>query len=103
MNGLAALDGAGVWYAVVSGALIVSLLVALLGFDPIQLMFWSNVLQGTLSPVLVVFLILVGNNRKIMRSHPIGRFTNIGLIAIALVMSAATVLLFYGLLTRQGV
>lgn len=90
------------FYLVMSGALIVSLALALLGFDPIQLMFGANVLQGTLSPVLVVFLILVGNNRKIMRSHGLGRFTNIGLVAIALVMSAATVLLFYGLLTGRG-
>jgi Mn2+/Fe2+ NRAMP family transporter len=37
----------------------------------IQLMFWANVLNGVLAPVLVVYLIVVGNNRKVMRNQPI--------------------------------
>jgi Mn2+/Fe2+ NRAMP family transporter len=80
----------------------VSLVVALVGFNPIELMFWANVLQGILSPVLVVFILLVGNNRRIMRSYRLGKFTNLGLIVTALVMSAATILFFAGLLTGQG-
>ena len=81
---------------------MVSLVVALLRFDPIQLMFWANVLQGILSPVLIIFLLLVGNNRKIMRSNRLGPITNAGLVLIALVMAAATLLLFYGLLSGGG-
>jgi Mn2+/Fe2+ NRAMP family transporter len=65
-------------------------------------MFWANVLQGILAPVLIVFLFLVGNNRKIMRTNRLGPFTNVGLVVIALVMTTATVLLFYGLLTGRG-
>ena len=85
-----------------TGALLVSLVVALLRFDPIQLMFWANVLQGILAPVLIVFLLLVGNNRKIMRSYRLSPIINIGLALTALVMSAATLLLFYGLLSGGG-
>lgn len=90
------------FYLIMTGALAVSLIVALLRFDPIQLMFWANVLQGILSPVLIVFLLLVGNNRKIMRSYRLRPITNIGLALTALVMSAATLLLFYGLLSGGG-
>lgn len=90
------------FYLIMTGALAVSLIVALLGFNPIELMFWANVLQGILSPVLVVFILLVGNNRRIMRSYRLGKFTNLGLIVAALVMSAATILFFVGLLTGQG-
>ena len=85
-----------------TGALLVSLVVSLLGFDPVQLMFWANVLQGVLAPVLVVLLLLVGNNRRIMGSYRLGRLTNLGLILIALVMSGAALLLFYGLLFGRG-
>ena len=46
-------------------------------------MFWANVLQGILSPVLVVFLLLVGNNRKIMRSYRLSPIINIGLALTA--------------------
>lgn len=90
------------FYLIMTGALMVSLVVALLRFDPIQLMFWANVLQGILSPVLIVFLLLVGNNRKIMRSYRLSPIINIGLALTALVMSAATLLLFYGLLSGGG-
>lgn len=90
------------FYLILTVALVVSLILALLRLDPIQLMFWANVLQGVLSPVLVVFLLLVGNNRKIMRRYRLGRLTNAALILTALVMFAASALLFYGLITGQG-
>jgi Mn2+/Fe2+ NRAMP family transporter len=90
------------FYLIMTGALVVSLVVALLRFDPIRLMFWANVLQGILAPVLIVFLLLVGNNRKIMRSYRLSPIINIGLALTALVMSAATLLLFYGLLSGGG-
>ncbi|HEY7342459.1 MAG TPA: divalent metal cation transporter [Ktedonobacterales bacterium] len=90
------------FYLIMTGALLVSLIVALLRFDPIQLMFWANVLQGILSPVLIVFLILVGNNRKIMRSYRLSPITNVCLALTALVMASATILLFYGLLSGAG-
>lgn len=90
------------FYVIMTAALVVSLVVALLRFDPIQLMFWANVLQGVLSPVLIVFLILVGNNRKIMRTYRLNPITNVCLVLTALVMGAATILLFYGLLSGAG-
>jgi Mn2+/Fe2+ NRAMP family transporter len=90
------------FYLILTGALIVSLLLALLRFDPIQLIFGANVLQGILAPFLVVFLILVGNNRKVMRAFRLGRFTNAGLVLTAVLMFAASALFFYGLATRHG-
>ena len=87
------------FYLIMTGALVVSLVVALVGFNPIELMFGANVLQGILAPVLVVFILLVGNNRRIMRSYRLGKFTNLGLVVAALVMSAATILFFVGLFT----
>jgi len=90
------------FYLILTGALVIGLIIAVLGFDPIQLMFWVNVLQGVLAPVLVVLLILVGNNRKIMGVQRFGPAQNLGLGVTAVVMFTATALLFYGLLTGQG-
>ena len=90
------------FYLILSVALVISLVIALLHFDPISLIFWANVLSGVLSPVLIVYLIVIGNNRKIMRSEPFSLITNIGLVLAALVMFAAAALLFYGLVTGQG-
>ena len=82
--------------------MLVSLVIALLRFDPIKLMFWANVLNGVLSPILVVYLIVVTNNRKIMRNRPVSLLTNIGLVLAAIVMFTAAILLFYGLATGQA-
>ncbi len=78
------------------------MVVAFLRFNPIQLLFWANVLSGVLSPILVLYLVVVGNNRKIMKNQQFGWITNVGLMLTALVMFAAASLLFYGLFTGQG-
>jgi len=90
------------FYLILSAALVVSLVIALLHFDPIRLIFWANVLSGVLAPVLIVYLIVIGNNRKIMRNEGFSLITNIGLVVAALVMFSAAGLLFYGLATGQG-
>ena len=90
------------FYLILTVGLAVSLLLALIGLDPVQLMFWANVLQGVLSPVLVVLLVVIGNSRRIMGENKLGPVTNAGLVLAALVMFAASVLLCYGLATGQG-
>lgn len=90
------------FYLILTVALLASLTMALLGLNPIQLLFWANVLSGVLAPVLVIYLIIVGNNRKIMGQQRLGVLTNIGLVLTTLVMFAAAILLFYGLATGQG-
>ena len=90
------------FYLILTVSLAVSMVVALLRFDPIQLMFWANVLNGVLAPILVIYLLIVGNNRKIMRNQTMGWLTNVGLVLTTIVMFAAAILLFYGLATGQG-
>jgi Mn2+/Fe2+ NRAMP family transporter len=90
------------FYLIMTGALVVSLVIALLRFDPIKLIFWANVLSGVLAPILVVYLIVIGSNRKIMRNQRLSFITNIGLGMTAIVMFVAAALLFYGLATGKG-
>jgi NRAMP (natural resistance-associated macrophage protein)-like metal ion transporter len=90
------------FYLILTAGLVVSLLIALAGLDPVDLMFWANVLQGVLSPILVVLLVVIGNSERIMGKDKLGLVTNAGLVLAAIVMSAASVLLFYGLATGQG-
>ena len=74
----------------------------MIGLDPVLLMFWANVLQGELSPVLVVLLVVIGNSRGIMGKNKLGLVTNVGLVAAAIVMFGTSALLFYGLASGQG-
>jgi NRAMP (natural resistance-associated macrophage protein)-like metal ion transporter len=90
------------FYLILTIAMLFSLALALLRFDPIRLIFWANVLAGILSPIVVVYLIMVGNNRKIMHGKRLGVLTNIFLAITVLVMIAAAILLFYGLATGQS-
>lgn len=90
------------FYLILTVALIASLVIALLRLNPISLLFWANILNGILAPVLVVLLLLIGNNRKIMANYRLHIATNIGLVLTFLIMMAATGLLIYGLVTGQG-
>ena len=90
------------FYLILTAALAASLVVALLGIDPLQLIFWANVLQGVLAPVLVVVLLLAGNNRAVMRGRRLGWPTNVLLGIAAAVLIVAAALFFYGLATGQG-
>ena len=85
------------FYLVLTLTLLVSMILAFLRVDPITLIFWANVLAGVLSPTLVIFLLLLGNSRTVMRNQRLSLLTNCGLVLTALVMIAAAVLLFYDL------
>jgi Mn2+/Fe2+ NRAMP family transporter len=87
------------FYLILTGTLIVGLVVALLPFNPIQLIFYANVLVGVLAPMLVIYVMVVGNNRTIMQNEPLGLVTNLFLVVTVIVLVAADLLFFYGLLT----
>lgn len=89
------------FYLIFTVGLGLGLVVSVLGIDPVSLMFWANVVNGVLTPVLVVLLLLVGNNRKIMDGMPFNKATNLGLWVTAALMTAGALLLFYGLATGQ--
>ncbi len=90
------------FYLILTVALVVGLVVALIGIDPIKLIFWANILAGVMAPILVITILLVGNNRKIMKGERLSLLNNFGLLLIAAILVVAVVLLFYGLMTGQG-
>ncbi len=90
------------FYLILTFALVISLTIAFLGIPPIQLIFWANVLVGVLAPILVIFIIVVGNNHRIMKNQRLSRLNNVFLLVTAMVLIAATLLFFYGLVTGRG-
>jgi Mn2+/Fe2+ NRAMP family transporter len=66
------------FYVVLLLTLAVGAAFAFLGINPVTLLFWSQVLNGALLPILFAFLLLVTSDRRIM-----GRYTN-GLAANAI-------------------
>ncbi|HET9922342.1 MAG TPA: divalent metal cation transporter [Ktedonobacteraceae bacterium] len=90
------------FYIVLSVALLISIVLAMLRIDPIKLIFYANVLTGILAPIMVIYLIFIGNSRKIMGKYRISWLTNFFLGLTALVLIAGSVIFFYGLATGQG-
>ena len=76
--------------------------ITFLRVNPIQLIFWANVIAGVIAPLLVILILLLGNNRKIMKNQRLSLLNNVDLVLIALIMLVGAVLLFYGLATGQG-
>jgi len=90
------------FYLVLTAALLVGLIIALLGINPIRLIFWANVLAGVLAPLLVITILIIGNNRRIMRDQRLSLIHNFFLVLSTAIVIVAVAMLFYGLATGRG-
>lgn len=90
------------FYIVLTVSLLVGMAFALLRVDPIKLSFYANVFTGVLVPIMVVYLMVIGNSHQIMGEHKLGWLTNFFLAVTALVLIAGSVLFFYGLASGQA-
>lgn len=85
------LSRAGPFYAVMAGSTAVSLLLNFVNIDPVQALFWTAVINGFLSPPLLILVMLISNNRKIMGDRVNGSLLNILGWATTLLMFAAAI------------
>ncbi|MBE3560044.1 MAG: divalent metal cation transporter [Ktedonobacteraceae bacterium] len=90
------------FYLALSAVLLAGLLLALIGIEPIQLIFWANVVTGILAPLLIVTLLLVGNSGRIMHQQRLSLLNNACLLLTVLILLIAVVVLFFELLTGQS-
>ncbi len=65
------------FYLVIGLSLAIGALLSLVGIRPMAMLFYSQVLQGVLTPVLLVFLILTSNNKAIMGRHTNSVWANV--------------------------
>jgi NRAMP (natural resistance-associated macrophage protein)-like metal ion transporter len=81
------------FYAVIVVATLVGMLINFLGINPIDALFWTAVTNGFIAPPLLVLIMLVSNNRKIMRERINGTGINIlGWVGTAAMFAAAIAL-----------
>jgi NRAMP (natural resistance-associated macrophage protein)-like metal ion transporter len=83
------------FYLVFTAALLAGLVMALLGIDPIGLIFWANIVAGMLAPLLVIILIVIGRNRTIMHDQRFSLAHTLALVLIALILIVPLSLLLY--------
>lgn len=83
------------FYIVLGLALLVAVQLAVMGIDPIRALFYSQVLDGLVAPLLVVLLLLLTSSHKIM-----GEFVNgtasrvIGWAAVGVLVLADAAMIF---------
>lgn len=85
---------AKLFYLVIIFATIVGFLINFAHINPFRALFYTAVMYGLISPILILFILLLANNKKIMGTNTNGRVTNIlGIITFLLMTGAAVVFL----------
>jgi Mn2+/Fe2+ NRAMP family transporter len=78
------------FYLVIAISTLIGLSIGFLGINPMAALFWTAVINGVISPPLLVIIMLVSNNRNIMGHKVNGRAANLlGLAAAAGMFAAA--------------
>lgn len=90
------------FYSILTSVLVAGIGIALLKIDPIHLIFWANVIAAIMAPPLVIAILLIGNNRKIMKGQCLTTLHNIGLVLIILILIGAVSLLLYSMATGHS-
>jgi len=79
------------FYAVIAVSTVVGVLINFAGINPISALFWTAVINGVVSPPLLVIIMLVSNNKAVMGSNVNGTVANIIGWLAAVVMFAAAI------------
>ncbi|PZR64535.1 MAG: hypothetical protein DLM53_00075 [Candidatus Eremiobacter antarcticus] len=82
------------FYTVIAASMLIGMQMNFMGINPIAALYWTAVINGLLAPVLLFFIMLISNNKKIMGNRINGRGINLMGWATTAVMFAAAVGLF---------
>ncbi len=86
---------APVYKGIITGIIALSCVFVLIPqIDLMSIMLTSQVINGVLLPVLLIFLILIANNRNVMGSERNGRLSNVLSLLTIIVVIGLTVALF---------
>ena len=86
------------FYIVFLGSLLVGNIIDLSGISAVDALYYSQVFDGILLPVLSGILLILGNNRRILGDYTNGRLNNIFLLLTFFVSFIATIYMFIRLI-----
>jgi NRAMP (natural resistance-associated macrophage protein)-like metal ion transporter len=90
------------FYGVITVSIILGIIVAVSGIQPMKALLYSQVLNGILAPVLIGLILFMCNNKKIMGTFVNSWFDNVfGWVTVA-VMVAGSIGLFWQLWFHLG-
>jgi NRAMP (natural resistance-associated macrophage protein)-like metal ion transporter len=83
------------FYIVIAASTFVALAIDYLNTNPMKALFWVAVINGFQAPPLLVFVMLIANNRAVMKNRTNSVVLNLlGWTATALMFAAAVILVF---------
>lgn len=85
------------FYAIIAVSTAIGLLVNFTHLKPFQMLYYTAVLNGICTPPLLILILLISNNKKIMKDRTNGMFSNIFGIATTAIMTIAAGALLYTL------
>ncbi len=85
------------FYALIALSMVIGTGLTFARVDAIRLLFWSAVVNGLFAPPLIVLVLVVCNNRRVMRTHANGWGLNVlgGLAAVAMGAAAIALLVSF--------
>lgn len=83
------------FYAVIIASTLVALGIPLLGIHPIKALFFTSIGYGVISPILIIMVIHMANNKKIMGEHVNSRGLNTFGYMTFFIMLAISISVFF--------
>ena len=84
------------FYLVVIISLLIGLAINYIGINPVQALLYTAILYGVTSPVLILIILHISNNKKVMGKFTNGKWSNIlGAIALVLMTVSAALLIYF--------
>jgi NRAMP (natural resistance-associated macrophage protein)-like metal ion transporter len=81
---------AGKFYALIAGSTLVGMLINFVGLNPVTALFWTAVLNGLLTPPLLLVILFIANNRRVMGRRANGLGVNVlGWLTLVAMFAAA--------------
>lgn len=87
------------FYGVITVATLVGFLINFVGIPPFEMLIYAAAINGLLAPPLLIFILLIANNKKIMGEYTNSWRSNLFGISITILMISASGFLLYNLLT----
>lgn len=89
------------FYVIIAISLMLGLSLTYIGISPIQALIYSAILYGITAPVLIAIILHICNNKKVMKEHTNGRFSNLlGVITLLLMTFTAAALIYIQLVSK---
>ena len=84
------------FYFVIIVSLLIGLGINYIGISPIQALIYTAILYGITSPVLILVILHISNNKKVMGEFTNGKWSNLlGLLTLVLMSVTACALLYF--------